>query len=325
MQKYVQDPLLIDGLKFDLRVYAVVLSLDPLKLYICKEGLCRFCTETFTPLDHKGKRNDDVAAHISSYHVNKDSHKFVPPGGNAFTPDNLSSKRPLSVVFGQLKKRGLRDSDGKAVSVDEATFWTKIEEAASVGTASMLPVLRAAYCRTFEMDYTAMRERPCQAWQIIAFDFVVRDNLEPVMIQASNQPALGFLHAIPTRAHMHGAGAKQAKAGKALRGRAAKMAAKEALEDSRTGLAVGECHCNDLAAPHTHEKSALDRAVKSMVLGGAIELVPVVRESLGLEEGATMRLENAKKSDAVGTSAYTQVAHEHFAPLERCLRLIERM
>jgi len=325
MQKYVQDPLLVDGLKFDLRVYAVVLSLDPLKLFICKEGLCRFCTETFAPLDHKGKRSEDIAAHISSYHVNKDSHKFVPPGGNAFNPDNLSSKRPLSVVFGQLKKRGLRDQEGHEVKVDEPKFWTKIEEAVSVGTASMLPVLRSAYCRSFDMDYETMRSRPCQAWQIIGFDFVLRDNLEPVMIQASNQPALGFMHAIPTRAHMHNAGTKEKKKGKALRGRAAKMAAKEALEDSRTGLAVGECHCNDLAAPHTHEKSALDRAVKSMILGGAIELVPVVRESLGLEDGTAMRLENAKKSDVAGTSAYTQVAHEHFAPLERCLRLVERM
>ena len=145
------------------------------------------------------------------------------------------------------------------------------------------------------------------------------------MIQSSNQPALGFMHAIPTRAHMASVGSTKAKPGKVLRGRAAKMAAKEALEDSRTGLAVGECHCNDLAAPHTHEKSALDRAVKSMILGGAIELVPVVRETLGLEEGMTMKLDNAKKSDASGTSAYAQVAHEHFAPLERCLRLVERM
>ena len=120
-------------MKFDLRIYAVVLSLDPLKLYICKEGLCRFCTETFVPLDHKGKRNEDVTAHISSYHLNKDSPKYVPPGGNWNNPDNLSSKRPLSVVFGQLKKRGLKDTDGHAVAVDEGTFWDKIEEAVSVG------------------------------------------------------------------------------------------------------------------------------------------------------------------------------------------------
>jgi hypothetical protein len=43
-QEYVKDPLLIDGLKFDLRVYASLISLDPVKIYVCKEGLARFCT-----------------------------------------------------------------------------------------------------------------------------------------------------------------------------------------------------------------------------------------------------------------------------------------
>ncbi len=38
MQRYVQDPLLIEGYKFDLRMYVVVSRLNPTEIYMCKVG-----------------------------------------------------------------------------------------------------------------------------------------------------------------------------------------------------------------------------------------------------------------------------------------------
>ena len=37
-------PYLIDGYKFDLRIYVLISGISPLRMYVYKDGLARFAT-----------------------------------------------------------------------------------------------------------------------------------------------------------------------------------------------------------------------------------------------------------------------------------------
>jgi tubulin polyglutamylase TTLL6/13 len=47
VQKYIHKPHLIDGFKYDLRVYVYVVGVNPLRVYIYSNGLARFATVNY--------------------------------------------------------------------------------------------------------------------------------------------------------------------------------------------------------------------------------------------------------------------------------------
>lgn len=73
ISRYIENPLLINGLKFDLRLYVLVTNFDPLKVYVYNEGLVRFASEPYNLESIKS----NVYAHLTNYSINKKSENFV--------------------------------------------------------------------------------------------------------------------------------------------------------------------------------------------------------------------------------------------------------
>ena len=68
VSKYISKPHLINNKKYDLRIYVLISSLYPLKIYMYKEGLVRFATEEYI----KGDFNN-VFIHLTNYSINKEN------------------------------------------------------------------------------------------------------------------------------------------------------------------------------------------------------------------------------------------------------------
>ncbi|CBN77236.1 conserved unknown protein [Ectocarpus siliculosus] len=137
-QLYVQRPLLIEGFKFDLRLYVLVTSVIPLRVYVFKDGLTRFCTEEYSRAssDNLGRR----CMHLTNYAVNKGSDNFV-----ANDQADLGSKRSLRWLLGWIAAE--RGGQEKADAL-----WRKMGGAITKTLVSVLPTLHREYLHTFGHD-----------------------------------------------------------------------------------------------------------------------------------------------------------------------------
>lgn len=71
VQRYLAKPYLINGNKFDLRIYVLVTGVDPLRVYIHDEGLTRISTSKYSL-----KNLDNRFAHLTNYSINKKADTF---------------------------------------------------------------------------------------------------------------------------------------------------------------------------------------------------------------------------------------------------------
>ena len=110
---YVHPPYLLDGLKFDLRLYVLLTSVDPLVCYVYDDGLCRFATGAYSVDDV-----DSRCVHLTNYSLNKRSKDFV---ANASEEDDgVGSKWSLRAL-----RRRLASELGAARC---AAVWASIDE-----------------------------------------------------------------------------------------------------------------------------------------------------------------------------------------------------
>jgi tubulin polyglutamylase TTLL6/13 len=163
-QEYI-SPFLVDGLKFDLRVYALVTSVDPLRVYIHREGMARFCTEPYE--DPRPGNLEKVFSHLTNYSLNKKNEHFdFKANGH---------KRPMSTIFEEVVKRGF----------DLETLQHQIEEIIRFTISSILPFLANNYRSTVSVN-----DGKSRCFELLGFDILLDKDAKPWLLEVNVMPML---------------------------------------------------------------------------------------------------------------------------------------
>ncbi|ETN79796.1 Tubulin-tyrosine ligase family protein [Necator americanus] len=136
VQEYVSSPFLMnDQLKFDFRVYGVIRSINPLSIYVSREGMARFCTEKYKK--PSTSNSDNLYSHLTNYSLNKVNDAYV--HSNTLQDQVTGSKRLLSTVFSQMAACGIRPKK----------LWHDVKLIIVKTVLAMLPELMIQYEKTF--------------------------------------------------------------------------------------------------------------------------------------------------------------------------------
>ena len=89
-------------MKFDLRIYALLSGIDPLRIYIYNEGLARFATHKYVA--PSTNNCSDLFMHLTNYAINKNSKNFVK--NKTVENDDIGHKRSLTFLLKYLEDLG---------------------------------------------------------------------------------------------------------------------------------------------------------------------------------------------------------------------------
>jgi len=175
VQRYVTRPLLVDGYKFDCRVYVVVTSALPLVAYIFEEGLGKLCTVQY---ERPRARNlGNAFMHLTNYSVNKHSSKF-----KSSRAHDSGSKRSLSAILQTLEAEG-----GPAAT----TMWASIKELCERTLLALQPGLIEAY--STRQPKVGLHPHGPKGFQIIGFDILFEENYRLRLLEVNSNPSLSCL------------------------------------------------------------------------------------------------------------------------------------
>ncbi|XP_050424688.1 tubulin polyglutamylase TTLL6-like [Adelges cooleyi] len=164
-QHYVSKPLLIDGYKFDMRVYTLIASCDPLRIYVYNDGLVRLATEPYEKPTSKNLKN--LFMHLTNYSVNKRNTMYI---------DNemYGSKRRLKTLNSWLEAR--------QYSVEK--IWEKIDDVIIKTVIVAYPFVNRSYQTCFpNHEYTSA------CFEILGFDILLDVNCKPHLLEVNHSPS----------------------------------------------------------------------------------------------------------------------------------------
>ncbi|KAJ8315411.1 hypothetical protein KUTeg_007561 [Tegillarca granosa] len=157
VQRYISNPFLIGGYKFDIRIYVAVPSFHPLSIYVYQEGIVRFSTEKF---DLNSLNN--VFAHLTNTSINKHSP--------AYTTDKERIGPGCKWTISQLRYYFHQNN------IDDNMTWIRIMNIVTLTMLIQAPQVP--------------KTRNC--FELYGFDILIDENLKPWLLEVNFSPALSI-------------------------------------------------------------------------------------------------------------------------------------
>lgn len=155
VQKYITNPLLISGYKFDLRIYVCVTSFSPLTVYIYQEGLVRFGTEKYNL-----STLDNVYAHLTNTSINR--------FGPSYTTDKERVGSGCKWTMSQFR------AFLHSLNINEQLMWQRISNIVTMTLLTITPSIPS----------------PPNCLEMFGFDILIDDNIKPWLLEVNYSPAL---------------------------------------------------------------------------------------------------------------------------------------
>ncbi|XP_026567785.1 tubulin polyglutamylase TTLL5 isoform X2 [Pseudonaja textilis] len=167
VSRYINNPLLIDDFKFDVRLYVLVTSYDPLVIYLYEEGLARFATVRY---DQGSKNIKNQFMHLTNYSVNKKSGDYV----SCDDPEveDYGNKWSMSAMLRYLKQEG-KDTTALMASVEELIIKTVISAELAIAAACKAFIPHRGVC-----------------FELYGFDVLIDSTLKPWLLEVNLSPSL---------------------------------------------------------------------------------------------------------------------------------------
>ena len=167
VSKYIDNPLLINGHKSDLRLYVLVTSYDPLLIYIYEEGLVRFATVKY---DNTGKNLWNPCMHLCNYSINKYHSDYIKSADPDM--DDQGHKWSLSAFLKHLKANNI-DTVQLMQSIEDVVIKSIVSVEFAVNSASKMFVPHRNNC-----------------FELYGFDILIDSDLKPWLLEVNLSPSL---------------------------------------------------------------------------------------------------------------------------------------
>lgn len=168
VQKYMENPMIIQNRKFDIRQWVLVTDWNPLTIYFFDEAYCRFSSEEYTTSEDS---LDNSYVHLVNQSVNKNN---ISKKGLVFHAENGEEVNGFMWDTEAFKKYLAFRNDG-------ADIWTE----------KMQPRMKEIAKMTLGCAVDMIEHRK-NSWELYGFDFMVDDEYNPWLIEVNSSPACDY-------------------------------------------------------------------------------------------------------------------------------------